>query len=307
MSNSMPNSMDITPPLPPSTPLYLVHFVHRHLDFRMCEFDSSIHLSSLRPSDVYKRSTFSMIRPFLICTFPSDSLALEVVGRCVLVKGVGRLLGTGKNEKECRDNAVEEGRIVKMEKDKSWKFNFTTFGWKHSKSEQMSIINQFIPLVDFGGPVRMKGADVVYEITMEYPVTIEGEPVKPRHDHNGREIKENMELGPMMCYFTRFIGMGGRGMGEKYKLTKRKYLGPTSMDNEISMVMCLAGLVGKTSYVCDPFVGTGSILFTATVMGAQTIGMDIDTRVLLGAGKEGDVFTNFSLFNLPRPDVVRMD
>ena len=65
-------------------------------------------------------------------------------------------------------------------------------------------------------------------------------------------------------------------------------------------------MIRPGSYVCDPFVGTGSILFTASVMKATTVGMDIDPRVL--GGKEGnDVFTNFDLFSLPRPDVLRMD
>jgi tRNA (guanine10-N2)-methyltransferase len=79
------------------------------------------------------------------------------------------------------------------------------------------------------------------------------------------------------------------------------------MDNEISILMCLSGLVTPSSYVCDPFVGTGSILFTAAVMGATTVGMDIDVRVLKGRKKGVDVFSNFDKFSLPRPDIFRMD
>ncbi|GMH71781.1 hypothetical protein TrRE_jg1278 [Triparma retinervis] len=176
-----------------------------------------------------------------------------------------------------------------MRKEESWKINFETFGNKTTKGEQVPIMNHFIPSVDVGGKVKMKNPDVEYNLVMEYEVTVEGEPRYPRTDNEGRVVEGNKGKGLRAVYFSKLVSPGGRSHSDTYKLTNRLYLGPTSMDNEISMLMCLSSLITPSSYVCDPFVGTGSILFTASVMGATTVGMDIDVRVLKGRKKGVDV------------------
>lgn len=68
-------------------------------------------------------------------------------------------------------------------------------------------------------------------------------------------------------------------LSQRYALSKRKYLGPTSMDHEMAFLMCTMGHVRAGSFVLDPFVGTGSILVSAAHFGAITMGTDIDIRV----------------------------
>ena len=84
-----------------SAPVYLVQFVHRHLDFRKCEFDSVIRTFSLQPPSVYKASTFDMLRPFLKCSFPSQEVARAVANATVLVKNIYVLNGVGGMTEEC--------------------------------------------------------------------------------------------------------------------------------------------------------------------------------------------------------------
>ena len=38
----------------------------------------------------------------------------------------------------------------------------------------------------------------------------------------------------------------------------------------------------SSSFIMDPFVGTGSLLLTCSAFGARTIGFDIDPRILRG-------------------------
>ena len=85
------------------------------------------------------------------------------------------------------------------------------------------------------------------------------------------------------------------------------YLGPTSMDTELSFVMANCAHVKKGSIVLDPFVGTGSILISCALYGAYCIGTDIDLRVLRGKGQEANVCSNFRQYNLPRPELIRSD
>lgn len=72
-------------------------------------------------------------------------------------------------------------------------------------------------------------------------------------------------------------------MIDKFNLKKRKYLGTTSMDAELSLISANQARVKPGSLVIDPFVGTGSFLVTAAHYGALTIGGDIDIRVLKGS------------------------
>ena len=116
------------------------------------------------------------------------------------------------------------------------------------------------------------------------------------------------EAGEAAAYLGREIGAStnARDLVSKFDLKKRAYLGPTSMDNELSLVMANMGHARPGSAVFDPFAGTGSILIACAQFGAFTFGADIDIRVL--RGKEGvSPFTNFAQYGLPSPELVRMD
>jgi tRNA (guanine10-N2)-methyltransferase len=66
------------------------------------------------------------------------------------------------------------------------------------------------------------------------------------------------------------------------------------------------GHVGPGKAVFDPFVGTGAILLICALQGAYCFGTDIDVRVLRGSD-QNNMFSNFSQFGLPRPELVRSD
>ena len=110
----------------------------------------------------------------------------------------------------------------------------------------------------------------------------------------------------------------------KYNLTDRVCLGPTSTTAELAFMMCNQALVSPASTVFDPFVGTGSILISATYFGAICYGTDIDMRVLQGYAvaqlnkkssffgqitplTKNNVFLNFKQYCLPVPEILRAD
>lgn len=51
-------------------------------------------------------------------------------------------------------------------------------------------------------------------------------------------------------------------------LKTRKFIGNTSMDPQLSLLMANQGLAGKGDLVFDPFVGSGSLLVAAAKFGA---------------------------------------
>lgn len=108
---------------------------------------------------------------------------------------------------------------------------------------------------------------------------------------------------PKRVFFARFISMSRRDLVEVYSLKKRKYLGTTSMEAEISFFTANQALARPGALIIDPFVGTGSLLLTAAHFGARVVGADIDMGVLTGmtkAGKPkgGNLYTNFQQYGL---------
>jgi len=164
----------------------------------------------------------------------------------------------------------------------------------------------------------MVNPDHEFILIREIELNNKGSPRYPRHGLNKALIPENDARPPLGVYFGKLLGgvrdwrAGGRL--ERYNLKKRSYLGPTSMDAELSLIMSNLGMVQKGSFVYDPFVGTGSILFTCGLRGGYCFGSDIDIRIL--RGRVGNIpltnatptpFTNFRDFDLPRPELVRCD
>ena len=71
--------------------------------------------------------------------------------------------------------------------------------------------------------------------------------------------------------------------------------------------MCNLGRVSGGKICFDPFVGTGSILVTASVFNGICIGTDIDVRVLRGKGGNNTINATFTQFGFPRPELIRSD
>ena len=108
----------------------------------------------------------------------------------------------------------------------------------------------------------------------------------------------------------------------KYSLKKRPYLGPTSTDHELAMLMANQGQVRPGDFTYDPFVGTGSIATSLQHFGAFVFGSDLDIRVIKGYGvgrktlndvagldkiDKFDIMTNFKHYGLPNPDFFIQD
>lgn len=69
-----------------------------------------------------------------------------------------------------------------------------------------------------------------------------------------------------------------------YRLSERAHLGNTTMNVTLAAIMANVGLCRKSSFVWDPFIGTGSTVIAASVWGSFGGGSDIDYSVLHGIG-----------------------
>jgi tRNA (guanine10-N2)-methyltransferase len=83
---------------------------------------------------------------------------------------------------------------------------------------------------------------------------------------------------------------GQRKLVASINLKTRKFIGNTSMDPLLSLIMANLAGVKEDDLVFDPFVGTGSLLVAAAVMGAHVVGSDIDFMMLHGRTRSSRAF-----------------
>ncbi|CAB0037165.1 unnamed protein product [Trichogramma brassicae] len=73
---------------------------------------------------------------------------------------------------------------------------------------------------------------------------------------------------------------GQRNLMKELSLKQRKFIGNTSMDPQLSVIMVNQTKAKEGDIILDPFVGTGSVLISAAKFGAYTLGADIDYQTL---------------------------
>jgi tRNA (guanine10-N2)-methyltransferase len=219
--------------------------------------------------------------------------------------------------------------FVCNEMERPWKFTIHTLGTKVTREEQDAMRQTFRKTLDcFNGPVKLKDPTAQeFLLIREIELDGQGSPLWAKNSNNNNKNSDsdkqvdntNPSKGErayctdaIAYYFGRVLGGrmrnndGSRGL-EHYSLKSRPYLGPTSMDAELSFVMTSLGKVTTGTIVFDPFVGTGSILLSCSMRGAYCIGSDIDIRVIRGKGKNQTIWKNFEHYGLPRPEIVRSD
>lgn len=167
----------------------------------------------------------------------------------------------------------------------SFKFSVSAFGWTLTAKEQLAIINSFSYL-GFEGDIDLVHPQVKFGVLEDY-----GQNAARAHEGSKAPALQHVYMG-------RLVASGSRDLVQKYNLKKRHYLGTTSMDAELSLVMANQALADAGKLVYDPFVGTGSFLFTCAHFGSFTLGSDIDGRQIRGKSKDRGVKSNIEQYNL---------
>jgi tRNA (guanine10-N2)-methyltransferase len=166
---------------------------------------------------------------------------------------------------------------------KSFKFSVTAFGSTIVAKKSLDMINSF-SFLGFDGDIDMTNPQFQFNILVDF----------------GSERSKFMKVGTFEAekmYLGKLVTSGSRDLVNRYNLKKRNYLGTTSMDAELSLIMANQALAGPGKLVYDPFVGTGSFLVTCSHFGAYTLGSDIDGRQIRGKGKSS-IKSNVAQYDL---------
>ncbi|ORY30943.1 tRNA guanosine-2'-O-methyltransferase [Rhizoclosmatium globosum] len=165
----------------------------------------------------------------------------------------------------------------------SFKFNVTAFGSSLTIPQQVERIERF-SFLPYDGDIDLKNPDVVFSLYEDYN----------DFPNQGLPVPD----APIRLFWGPFVAESSRALIQQYDLKKRGYLGTTSMDAELSLIMSNVALARPGSLVLDPFVGTGSFLVTSSHFGAYTIGSDIDGRQIRGKGNGKSIESNAKQYSL---------
>ena len=270
------------------------------------------------------------VNPFVYVMLPSDDVCAQIMKRAILIKEIIDVFSVYKqpapafftqNGKETPNTSVSfedrwQGLIdgVKSEKllpilslRKKFKFSLEGVGRHISMDEMLTMIEMFKKFPFYDEDVSLDKPEIIFKVV--------------------ENCKDQMVYCGVQIAAQRVNEKSGKGTNDdtyfsKYTLKKRPYLGPTSTDHELALLMANQAQIRAGDMVYDPFVGTGSIALACQHFGSYVIGSDLDMRVLKGyavGGKtknkiEGldkidkfDIYTNFKHYGLPRPDILAMD
>ncbi|XP_066598461.1 tRNA (guanine(10)-N2)-methyltransferase homolog isoform X2 [Prorops nasuta] len=269
--------------------VYLFWFAHEHLDFRRAEINSILEMYNIN-IQINAQKDY----PYWLVTATSEDAIKKVANRAVSLRFCLELWASSEKLQDLH-NGLRLYPLEKIRKhitkDKSFKVSIETFCKHFSQAEKIKKIESFsyLPLE---GPVKLKNPDT----TLCY---IEFYGLKPN----------NIPDEPYMYFFGRLVANGQRELIQKLSLKNRNFIGNTSMDAQLSIIMANQANVKSSDLVLDPFVGSGSLLVAAAYFGGYTLGTDIDFLMLHGRtrptritqkvrGKDDSIIANMNQYEL---------
>jgi len=191
--------------------------------------------------------------------------AKKILSRSILMKSMCVLFfhGTGLHEIG-KDNKELQELVTNCFTSPSdtFKFEVDIFNKKITLQERVDFIEAIQEYVVIPGDIDLKKPDVTFSLMIDFQ-------------------NDNVEH----FYFGKFIGPSQRSAVHKYNLKKRYFIGNTSMDPQLSMLMANQAQVREGSFCYDPFVGTGSIILACSHFGGFSGGNDIDYNIIYGRGR----------------------
>lgn len=302
---------------------FLVQFRGLHNDLRLSEFLSIVSLirnlpesslSELNLTPAISQITGVVAEPnpfrgdagvvlygeiFFYVELSGEEEAKAIASRCVLLRAIYAPVAHGIDYPACIqsiDTPPFASALVPLRcphTRPTFRCYVDAFGKSYSIEEQLHRIHKFSDMLrSFPGKVRMSKVDHALWIL---------EDAFPRNGHG------KGATAPRQIFVGRKIAGGQGHVGATYSLKRRRYIGPTSMDAELSFVMANMARVREGDLVMDPFCGTGSVLVACGALGAHVMGGDINLLALRGKG-QATVGANMKQYGLDKDiTLIRAD
>jgi len=240
---------------------YLFWCANEHNLIRLPEFESICRLLNVN----YKWVTRNCLEPWVMLDLESDSDAKIILSRSISTKFAIRLWAQGSTYTEFHTNLRQfpfDDNSSLLSDCNSYKINVDTFTKKINLQSKIDKIESmdYLPIK---GKIDLEDPDVEYSYLEFWG--LDGNDIPPH---------------PCNIFFGPVIGRGQRSLIQKHSLKTRKFIGNTTMDPQLSLLMANLGLVKEGSFVLDPFVGTASLLLASAQFKGVVFGGDIDYLTL---------------------------
>ncbi|XP_014661933.1 PREDICTED: tRNA (guanine(10)-N2)-methyltransferase homolog isoform X6 [Priapulus caudatus] len=251
----------------------LVFFTQTNiLEFKLPELKTLAKLSSV-PLTLNENS-HDKKNPFLVLDLQSEDDAKRLMKRTVLMRSMYELWASAKTHDDLYSQLAKCPHHLKAQyvqrPDGTFRVKVDAFGKKLQDPDRQDRLDKILGILPFEGKVKLNNPDQSFHLLELYGQAGSKTPDKP-----------------LRVYFGRWLMDGQRDQIRHYHLQKRQYIGNTSMDSCLSLLMANQAMVTENALVCDPFVGTGSLLVAAAGCGAYVTGTDIDYNVLHGKAPYG--------------------
>lgn len=269
---------------------YIIFFAQAFPNFRVAELESIADLYGIKVD----LSHHDERKPFLVIELEKEEHAKKLIKRSILAKGIYELWGEGEDlEALHKDVQAKSYKEFGKYKQCTFKFDFASYMGAKTTAEKIQMIETFQYLA-FEGRIQMKNPEQIFTVLEEYHVSGNDKAEKPEYLWFGRQIQ---------------VSARAEGVVEKYDLKKRRFIGTTSFDAELSLVTCNIAQVDAGKIVYDPFTGTGSFLVAGAYFGGVVMGTDIDAKAVRGKGPKQDLQATLKQYGteLQFVDVWTMD
>ncbi|XP_034487788.1 tRNA (guanine(10)-N2)-methyltransferase homolog [Drosophila innubila] len=238
---------------------YILWFAQEHVDFRVAEFESIVKLFGLE----FRHINENRLKPFWLVEFPNEEIALKYASRSVALRSIIELHTHGNTMPEFHQRLQSHvdrnrGELSEYFSADSFRVTVETYNKHFSQRQKIDKIEamDYLPIA---GAVNLKEPHVEWWYLEFWGLDPTDVPAEP----------EDIVFGRMLC-------QGQRHLIKQLSLKQRKFIGNTSMDAQLSLLMANQALVRNGDLVFDPFVGTGSLLVSAAKFGGYVLGADID-------------------------------
>ncbi|CAH7677386.1 hypothetical protein PPACK8108_LOCUS12536 [Phakopsora pachyrhizi] len=253
---------------------YIIIFAQAFEEFRIPELESLDKLFNLGID--FSNLQIDIYCPYMILKLDGDDQARQLGSRAISIKHILRHWANATSYEELHQMNRQNRHLWDMHVTcHSFKITITSYKSTISQDKKQSLI-QSLSYMDFKGPIDLIKPDVEIFLSEEFHNQ------ELTQSAGSERVRSTKNLSLKMIWLGHKICDGQRSLIDRFDLKKRVYIGNTSMDAGLSLLMANQGLVSADSFVNDPFTGTGSILYACAWFGAQVFGSDIDGRPMRG-------------------------
>lgn len=215
------------------------------------------------------------MKPFCHIELPNGECAKQLAARSISIRCILELWSSATNYTDFHQtlhshidaNRNNEQFAKNFDRNVSFRITVETYNKHFSQKEKVEKI-ETIAYLPVQGDVNLKCPDIEWYYIEFWGLDPACVPAQPDN-----------------ILFGKWLADGNRTLIHEISLKKRKFIGNTSMDAALSLLMVNQALVKSGDIVFDPFVGSGSLLVAAAKCDGFVIGADIDFLMLHGRTK----------------------